>query len=163
MQSLLDHTASRVIQSLPKASTTGSPSNENLTATLIGKWGFDGSSGHSEYKQCFSDSSIEDNNMFVTSYVPLRLMMGDKIWWMNTTPSSTRFCRPIRLQFAKETKELTANEERYIKGQIENLIPSNVKLNDRLIQIEHKLQLTMIDGKCCSALCETSSSRLYFL
>lgn len=159
LQSLLDHTASRIIQTLPKTLTMDLPSNKETAVVLIGKWGFDGSSGHSEYKQSFSESSGQDSNMFVTSYVPLRLMLDDKILWKNATPSSPRFCRPIRIQYAKETKELTVQEEAYIKSQIETLNPLHINWQNRAYQICHKLQLTMIDGKCCSALCDTPSCR----
>lgn len=161
LQSLLDHTASRIVESLPVS--TKNDLAEGTTAILIGKWGFDGSTGHSEYKQSFSDSTAEDSSMFVTSYVPLRLMVCDKVLWKNNTPSSTRFCRPIRLQVAKETKELTVNEERYIKEQINKLTPSNIKFKSCSFQVNHKLQLTMIDGKCCNALSETSSCRYFFI
>lgn len=61
LQELLDHTVFRIIQC--QWSVVASFSVENITSmTLITKWGFDGSSGHSEYKQIctedFSDSQI---------------------------------------------------------------------------------------------------------
>lgn len=125
--------------------------------TLIGKWGFDGSSGHSEYKQCFPDSTMEDGSLFVTSYVPLRLVSTsttseETILWKNPRPSSTRYCRPIRFQFAKETKDLAVQEEQYFKEKINNLKPTIYKLQDREFQVNHSLQFTMVDGKICSAL-----------
>jgi len=58
----------------------------------------------------------------------------EKIIWKNPRPSSTRYCRPLRLQFAKETAQ---------------------------IKIKHSLQLTMVEGKICSALSHTSSSKCY--
>jgi hypothetical protein len=42
---------------------------ENLQKlSLITKWWFDGSSGHSEYKRKFINSSINDASIFLTSF-----------------------------------------------------------------------------------------------
>ena len=60
--------------------------------TLIYKWGCDGSSGHSTYKQKFSEEENmyqQDNNLFVISMVPLRLSNGTDIVWQNPQPSVT--------------------------------------------------------------------------
>lgn len=63
--------------------------------------------GHIEYKQNFENSSNTDSSILQTSLVPLRLISGcmdgtDKekvIVWQSSQSSSTRFCRPIRIQF----------------------------------------------------------------
>lgn len=67
LQSLLDHTAERILESEPNISeeVRKYPPAELV---LFGKWGFDGSSGYSEYKQAFSDPAGQDENLFVTSY-----------------------------------------------------------------------------------------------
>jgi len=44
---------------------------------LIGKWGFDDSTGHSEYNQKFSNNDLQNKSLFVTSYVPLQLISKD--------------------------------------------------------------------------------------
>lgn len=47
--------------------------------------------------------------MFLKSLVPLQILGFDEdlkkvvIIWKNPKPSSTRFCRPIHIQFKKET------------------------------------------------------------
>ena len=71
LQHLMDHTAKRLIQSLAEAQAELLP--EKLT--LINKWGCDGSSGQSAYKQKIAtdDATITDANMFMASIVPLRL------------------------------------------------------------------------------------------
>ncbi|XP_065659664.1 structural maintenance of chromosomes protein 2-like isoform X1 [Hydra vulgaris] len=98
--------------------------NEVIKVVLILKWGFDGSSGHSEYKQRFADGRNSDANVFLTSLVPLQLLctnsvLGqDIILWKNRTPSSTRFCRPIRLQFLHENVHTSINEKDYIEDKI---------------------------------------------
>lgn len=132
---------------------------------LIGKWGFDGSTRYSEYKQKDINNEMNDSSLFVTSYVPLQLIAGDpkhrQIIWKNPRLSSTRYCRPLRFQFKKETTQLAINEEKYFKTKIELLQPTICSISAKKIQIEHRLQLTMVDGKICSALSNTSSSKCY--
>jgi len=77
---------------------------------LISKWVWDGSTGHSEYKQrSLEDAS--DSDIFVTSVVPLKLYStktsGDKfIFWHNPRPS-VRYCLSIRVQFKKKKIQLS--------------------------------------------------------
>ena len=66
-----------------------------------------------------------------------------EILWANPRPSSTRFCRPIRLQWLKETREVAKAERNYIKEQIDGLD----KLNFRGYSVAFNLLLTMINGK----------------
>ncbi|XP_039233158.1 uncharacterized protein LOC120322169 [Drosophila yakuba] len=162
LQSLLDNTASSILELQANVvETVNDDSIENLV--LIGKWGFDGSTGHSEYKQKFSNNDLDDKSLFVTSYVPLQLISksGNKIIWKNPRPSSTRYCRPIRFQFQKETSQLSINEERYFKEKINLLKRSVIFIHNRNINVEHSLQLTMVDGKVCNALTESSSAKCY--
>ncbi|CAH1987852.1 unnamed protein product [Acanthoscelides obtectus] len=52
---------------------------------VICKWGFDGSSGHSQYKQKFSDLENTDEFLFLVAMTPLRLIDMDtnKVLWKN--------------------------------------------------------------------------------
>lgn len=165
LQSLLNHTASRIMESQKDVVIQTMADNVSKNLILIGKWGFDGSTGHSEYKQTFIDKGSDDSNMFVTSYVPLQLIViqeTDKnIIWKNPRPASTRYCRPIRFQFKKETRALSVEEERYIKQKIRALQPTVININEENYTVEHDLHLTMVDGKVCSALSETSSAKCY--
>lgn len=45
---------------------------------LISKWGCDGSSCHKDYHQTFEDKDTSDASMFVTSFVPLQMIMNNK-------------------------------------------------------------------------------------
>lgn len=45
---------------------------------LIFQVGFDGSSGHSSYKQAFHGLDADDSSVFITCVVPLRLVSGEK-------------------------------------------------------------------------------------
>jgi hypothetical protein len=104
----MDRTASRIIKS--KKKVTGTVLDDiSKDFFLVSKFGCDGSTGHSEYKQR-SLEDVTDSDIFVTSVVPLQLYStktsGDKIILrQNPRPSSVRYCRPIRMQFKKETAE----------------------------------------------------------
>lgn len=147
LQALLDHTVKRLLINI---------SNELKTGNYIlkCKWGFDGSSGFSEYKQTTLGGS-SDSSLFVTSMVPICLAneVDNHVIWQNPACSSTRYCRPIRLQYGKETTELSLNEEMYISQQISQLTPY---IHDKGA-VKFSMNFTMIDGKVCNAVTETSS------
>lgn len=166
LQSLLNHTATRILEL--QSDVINEVLDDSVNGlTLIGKWGFDGSSGQSEYKQTVQNNDLDDSHLFVTSYVPLQLVTkpdeahNTKIIWKNPRPSSTRYCRPIRFQFKKESVQVSIDEEKYFKEKIANLIPTKFTTDQKTIYIEHILQLTMVDGKVCNALTQTSSAKCY--
>ena len=83
---------------------------------------------------------------------------GTTTIWTNPAPSSTRFCKPIRIQFVKETKVTLQLEEKYVLEQISTLVPSVVYMgNGNVLRIRHSLCMTMIDGKARTILADTSS------
>lgn len=140
LQNLLNNTCESILKMVVIPET-------NKTLKLICKWGFDGSSGFSVYKQ-ISDNELKDvmnGSLFVTSIVPLRLIDQDteEILWKNPRPSSTRFCRPIRLQWVHETDLISKQEENYINDQISDLKPIVYDWGS----INFSLALTMVDGK----------------
>ena len=96
------------------------------------------------YKQRAIDINAFNSSFFCSSFVPLKLVDEDEnVYWQNPRPSSTRFCRPIRILYEKETYTLCKSEEAYLKKQIDEL---------RYVQYENfsisfRLLLTMIDGK----------------
>lgn len=164
LQGLLDHTSERLL--LSRRDFLKSLNTQRITAELICKWGCDGSSGQSEYKQSFSDDSASDAHIFLTSFVPLRLAFSNsesdestnEVIWENPRPSSPRFCRPIRLQFVHETTEVTVNEKKYIDDQIVLLEPFTMVVDGSVITINYKMLFTMIDGKVCNAVTSTTST-----
>jgi len=96
LQSLVDHTASRIIKSYPQGFEEQKLLNDNNTIlTAIYKWGCDGSSGHSTYRQKINDTemSMVDQHLFSVCLVPLQKQLGVKILWKNERPLSTRYCR----------------------------------------------------------------------
>lgn len=129
----------------------------------MSKWGCDGSSGHSTYKQRFENTSATDEFLFLYSFVPLRLYDADTVIWQNPRPSSTSYCRPIKFIFAKETTELTKVETDKVLNDISNLLPSICSVDGSQISVTHKLLLTMTDGKVCNALTDTRSTQKCYI
>lgn len=161
LQAILNKTAERLVEAQKKVITSVLP---NSSFTLISKWGCDGSSGHSAYKQRFENSEDTDEYLFVYSFVPLRLIgEGNNIIWQNPRPSSTMFCRPIKFLFAKETTELTKIETNKVLEQINDLEATFCDLGGSEISVKHKLLLTMTDGKVCNALTDTHSSQKCYI
>lgn len=155
LQNLLHKTCESILKMTEMPET-------NKTLQLICKWGFDGSSGFSVYKHIPGTSESKDTSegsIFMTSLVPLRLVEEgtDNILWKNPRPSSTRFCRPVRLQWIHETAEISKQEEAYINNQIPNLEPYSYGHGS----INFSLALTMVDGKVCNALSDTSAMKCY--
>lgn len=151
---------SEVIESLPE--------NKVGNLELICKWGCDGTSGQSTYKQKFSDGdgNKSDANIFFISLVPLQIfdrVNPHVIIWKNPRPSSPRFCRPIKIEFLHETAEATRAEVDCIEAQERNLVPFQTVIDGKKININFKLVLTMIDGKVCNSITNTLSSMRCYL
>jgi len=76
LQALLDHTVERIL--FLQRDVLDTLSVENVkNMHLICKWGCDGSSGQSIYKQKFTEDGKSDENVFFTSLVPLLLVCKD--------------------------------------------------------------------------------------
>ncbi|CAH1109407.1 unnamed protein product [Psylliodes chrysocephalus] len=113
---------------------------------LITKWGCDGSQ-QSQFQHSFSDLTSDDSNIFQSSMVPLRLQVhtgiNKKIIWQNPTPSSTRFCRPIRIRFLYEIVDIIKEEIKYIEDHVKNLQSTEVQTSSGMIQVKHTMITTM--------------------
>lgn len=158
LQALLDLTIQRLFKALKIDNI-----EKFQDMKLISKWGFDGASGQSFYKQGFADNIVDidkprDESVFAISLVPLKLLSGDNIIWENPQPSSTRFCRPIKFEFIKESDDVIRREKNNIENKINNL--SSTHLNGDIV-VKHELLLTMIDGKACSVIAGSSSMNCY--
>lgn len=160
VQNLLDHTVQRLCLYLEEVLVTATET-EMQNMVLISKWGCDGSKAQ-EFKQKFENKSNSDAHVFISSLVPLRLMSNEngtqKVWWQNPVPSSSRFCRPIRIQFVHETNEVTRSEIQHIDNQAQILCPTEVEISSKVMKVAHTLVLTMVDGKVCNAATNTTST-----
>lgn len=108
LQSLLGHTIKRLVM-VEKESIIQAQNELQQQSNVISifKWGCDGFSDLSRYKQKFTaEFDNDDSFMFVVSIVPLQIKCGDIILWDNKRPSSTRYCRPIRIILEKESTDL---------------------------------------------------------
>lgn len=163
LQCLMDHTIQRLSIYLEEVLSTLNEI-ERKSLTIIYKWGCDGSQ-QARYKQKFSEDAESDASIFLSSFVPLQIICGkenNKVLWQNPTPSSPRFCRPIRFRYVKETTDVTKEEISYVQNEIKNLTPTKVNIDGKEFAYNHILKMTMIDGKVCNAVTNTTStSRCY--
>lgn len=164
LQPLLNHTCKRILE-IPLVEDSLIGNNAELSLTMISKWGCDGASGHSRYKQKFFDGTTSDESIFITSIVPLKLILnnvngidGQKLIWSNDQPGSTRHCRVINFEFTKESKEITTMKVDELNEKITSLQPTEIDINSVKIKVNHTLHLTMIDGKVAQALTDTPSA-----
>ena len=152
LQALLDLTARRLL-TLQQVILETLSETEAAELVLLSKWGMDGSSNHSRYKQ---GGLVEDYHMFVTSLVPLRLVTtAGTVVWNNDLPNSPRYCRPLALAFQKETPELIREECLRVEGEAVQLNP----LREGRYQVSYQSQLTMLDEKAVGAISETGSTQ----
>jgi len=119
---------------------------------ILCKWGCDGSSSQARYKQITS-SNLNDSDIFMFSLVPLQLRCTKIdnpktiVLWKNPRPSSTRYCRPIKFEYKKETIVSTLEEVNAVEEEIKSLIPTSVFKNNIEIRVQSILMFTMVDEK----------------
>jgi hypothetical protein len=95
--------------------------------------------------------------------VPLLLKLGDVEIWKNENPSSCHFCRPLHLQYKKESPILCREEETDLKSQI-TMLETFYKVmviagRTMTLVISYKVDLTMFDNKVVNALTDTKSTQ----
>lgn len=154
LQHLLNHTIERLIQICDENLIRGL-TEPKLQVTY--KWGMDGASGQSCYKQIFNNNSgncSADASVFMISLLPLQISSADRIIWTNPLPSSTKFCRPIKFNFTKETPENSVKEFKIMEEKISKLKDSSIVCGSKNILVTHKLYSTMVDGKMIDDLTE---------
>lgn len=160
LQELLDHTTKRLCLYLNEV-LEKSTDVDLTNMELVTKWGCDGCQ-QTPFQQKFSDSSFDDSSIFQSSLVPLRLQACTKekktILWQNPTPSSTRFCRPIRIRFLHETAEVTKEEIKYVEDQAKNLLKTKISTSKGVSKVSHILLPTMVDAKVCNSATSTAST-----
>ncbi|CAB3252648.1 unnamed protein product [Arctia plantaginis] len=141
LQSILNHTSDRIILlNMEVIKILSAKQLENLI--LIVKWGCDGSSGHNEYKHKLDDETDSDKHIFFTSLVPLQLLHIDTatikstVVWKNPRPSSPRYCRPIKIQCAKESVDLTKKTTDEVEDQIQNLDAFETTVDGTIVRVK---------------------------
>lgn len=160
-QALLNHTADRIIE-LQSDVILHAMQIINCTemeAELICSYGFDGSSSHSLYNQSFrnveKNMNIDDENLLATTLIPLRLRLlnrSNEILWNNKMSQSPRFCRPKKLQYVHETRDVILTEKQALEDEIRNLQTYEIVSEKGRIRIHFRLSMTLIDAKCLMSL-----------
>lgn len=93
---MVNHTSIRLITAQEEVL---SQNIDNLSGglTIIYKWGCDESSGHSQYKQHFSEEFKSDEFLFAACLVPLQLKLNlnNTIIWHNPRPLSIQSTNSI--------------------------------------------------------------------
>jgi len=118
LQDLLNHTAERILT----LQNDVLEKMENVTdCTLIISYGFDGSTGQSSYKQKFDSDEPDflDQSLFVSTVIPIRLIDSlNRVIWLNRSPQSVRFCRPLKIEYAKESSAKILGEKENLDMQV---------------------------------------------
>lgn len=129
------------------------------------KWGFDGSSGHSNYKQKFNDPNSRDEYLFVASFVPLRFLdwATENSLWNNLKHSSIRYCRPICYYMEKENSDLVKTTRAIIEEEIDNLQTFDYVSDKKNLTVHFDMRLTMVDGAVLNVLADNKSSSSCFV
>lgn len=164
LQSLIDITLMRLSMYLEEVLLSISE-EDRQTLIIINKWGCDGSQ-QARYKQKFENPADSDANIFLSSFVPLQILCvkdNKKVIWENPSPSSPRYCRPIRFRFLKECNDVTKEEISYVEESVKNLVPTEIEINGNKFTYKHIFKMTMIDGKVCNAATDTKSTSRCFI
>ena len=107
-----------------------------------------------------------EESLFQTAIVPLKLVVEGTEVWTNKRPNSSHFCRPLHLQYRKESKELAVEEQQDILEQLDRdrIIMLYIKREgtDEVVKltVNIKLDLTMFDGKIVNFLTDTANCNI---
>ena len=96
-----------------------------------------------------------EESLFQTAIVPLKLVVNGETMWSNNQPSSSHFCRPLNLQYKEETAEVSKDEAERVKHQINTLHPFCTEG----VEINFRVDVTMLDGKVVNAITDTKSTQ----
>ncbi|KAE8741245.1 hypothetical protein FOCC_FOCC013232 [Frankliniella occidentalis] len=155
LQGILDKTAERLVQLLEPV-VSALPSD--CEVLLDCKAGFDGSSMHKAFKQKGNSSLRAENTIVFTGLDPLRLTSSNgQIIYQNERPNSSLACRPIEIQYAKESYEYVTGEWANLQDQVKTLVPTVCLVHNRTITVCHRVTFSMFDGKIKAQLTESSN------
>lgn len=166
LQNILDHTLTRIATLEDSRAALEDIQGDQVEGTLYCKIGFDGASSQSVYKQKYDQTDLDEakkneESLFQTALVPLKLTVDTKTVWMNKKPSSTHFCRAVNLQYKKETKEVIQQEKRRLQEEVDNLNMLNLDVErfGLACKIRYQVDFTMFDGKAINAITNNTSTQ----
>ena len=167
LQQLLDQTTKRILELDPSIEANlqslAKENDNQLTATLIFKYGFDGSGSHQQQMQPDQDGDhSEVKNLVATQLFPLQISVctrnSDQTIWKCTRPNNPHSCRPLRLSFEIENKETSVAEHERLSTEIQDLDSFIVSENPS-ISISYKGLETLVDGKVVSNVTNGNTTR----
>ena len=126
---------------------------------MISKVGHDGCARQFDYKQMVSEdvepaSIAVEESLFLTCLVPLQIRSKetDEVVWTNPKPPYTLYCRLIKFQYIKESKDVVVEESNFIKEF--QAVPTRFDG----FMIYHELDETIVDGKVATILSEVTDT-----
>lgn len=132
---------------------------------LLCTYGFDSSSGlknpHQRFDQSDNITLKSEQSLFASTFTVIGLVAGSSNTrlWLNPTPQSTRFCRPLRLAIEKETDETITIENDRLQKEVEKLHPFSFILpNQTPVTVQFQVYFTMIDGKILNSVLHNSAT-----
>lgn len=151
---LLDHTLKRLLESIINHGGINNLVGDNLIFKF--KYGFDGTTSNSGYKQNFCDKSQSDSFLFNAFLCPLSLQVDNKIIYENKSPGDSKLCRPLLIKYARETEQLTKEVANKIKIDLETCTPFTLLFKNESMEKKFNVTLlpasTMLDGKAMNAI-----------
>lgn len=158
LQSMLGKSAERLVESV------GSAWDQNPLKLYI-SYGFDSSAGHKNPHQGFQNQENEtrESHMSLFASVAVILAITDaqtrKVLWLNPSPQSVRFCRPLRLAYEKETLTALTTERDRLREEVETLQPHTFTIkNGKEFTIVFDCKCSLLDGKALNAVVENDCS-----
>jgi hypothetical protein len=137
--------------------------NENVEKVwMIINWGFDGSTGQSQYNQKVDkNENYDEKSLVATTITPLKIVTADDdCYWTNCLPHSTRFVRPKEIMYIKETKEVVLDIYKRFQMEIDDIKEFSVKLSDsKELIFCYIFYCTAIDGKVLAIITGTDGNQ----
>ncbi|KAL7290635.1 hypothetical protein TKK_0015397 [Trichogramma kaykai] len=162
LQNILNKTTERLCDSVTQEWDERSLFNLELVVSI----GFDSSSGHVSPHQKSADDTEEkigtQTSLFVTCFNLLEISCKLKNFenhWINPTPQSIRFTRPLRMSVEKEDCENIRKEMKRLDKEINKLNGYKFILpNKKVVRVKYEIYKTMFDGKCVNSLIENPAA-----
>lgn len=118
---------------------------------LTAKWGLDGFTvGNLQQPWQTQPSATRSNivseeSVFATSLVPLQIKgaTSGETLWLNPSPSSPRYCRPLKFEYIKEDPETTTREYERVVAEWQANKTIEITAEDRVLRVSclHSIQL----------------------
>ena len=161
LQNILNKTSERLYDSIVHDWNENNQYDLKMEVSI----GFDSSSGHLNPHQKSEnqddDFTSAQQSLFTSCFNIIKLVsdLDDNCIWINPTPQSVRFTRPLRMCFEKENDAAIHKGYDRLQNEIENLRRHRFKLsNGKTVRIKFRINLTLFDGKCVNTLVDNRAT-----